>query len=65
MNRAIRVRDNTRRLYKLMPGAKHPPWDEVRGYLWGEVEDTPEYDFCAMIARMIDDVDTRVHVDGD
>jgi hypothetical protein len=39
-------------LYEAMPGAEQPPRDE-RGKLWGEVEHTPHYEFCHLIAALI------------
>ncbi|CAA2140487.1 hypothetical protein [Hyphomicrobium sp. ghe19] len=54
--RKLRANEHTQalaqRLYQVMPGAVQPPSDE-RGKLWGEVEDTPEYDFCEQIALEI------------
>lgn len=42
----------TRNLYEVMPGAEPPPRDE-RGALWGEVDCTPHYEFCNLIANLI------------
>lgn len=42
----------THYLYDRMPGAEPPPVDE-RGKLWGEVENTPHYEFCNAIASLI------------
>lgn len=57
---AIRKRDNSKReldamtqsLYEAMPGA--PPVPTCRGdRLWGEVDSTDHWAFCATIARLI------------
>ncbi len=40
-------------LYRAMPGARLPPHETDRGYLWGEVEGTEEWVFCNTIARLI------------
>lgn len=59
-----RVLSNARQLYRAMPGAPFVPFDD-RGELWGEVTDNEHYKFCLMMARMIDEVDTRVYVEED
>lgn len=39
-------------LYQAMPGAQMPPQDD-RGYLWGEVDGTEHWAFCAAIVEMV------------
>lgn len=47
-----------------MPGAAPVPMEDGKP-LWRNVEESDLYEFCAAIAQLIDDVDTRVHVDTD
>ena len=47
-----RVTAIERNLYEVMPGAEPVPRD-ARGTLWGEVENTPHYKFCHLIAHLI------------
>lgn len=59
-----RVLSKARQLYRAMPGAPVVQCDD-RGELWGVVVDNEHYKFCVMLAQMIDEVDTRVHVEAD
>lgn len=47
--------DRIMRLYRAMPGAPQPPFDE-RGELWGEVMGNDHWLFCEMIIDAIDRV---------
>ena len=45
--------ERTKALYLRMPGATQPSYEEGQ-LMWGEVDCTDEWEFCAEIVRMID-----------
>jgi len=42
----------TQRLYRQMPGARMPVTEDGV-FMWGEVDGTPEWDFCAEIVLSV------------
>ena len=40
-------------LYMVMPDAPEVPLDQIKGWLWGEVETNKHFEFCKMIAKKI------------
>lgn len=44
------------RLYQTMPGAPPIPFDPDDGWLWGEVEGTEHWEFCAAIIDAVRDI---------
>lgn len=63
--REERIKSMTHHLYRAMPGAPPVPRDQDGATLWGEVDGNNHYDFCNRIARLIDGVDVRTHVNPD
>lgn len=56
----------TKNLYEAMPGSQHVPHDPIVGdKLWGEVEHTPHYEFCNLVATLIVKNSGVTYVDPD
>jgi hypothetical protein len=45
-----------KRIYQKFPGAKQVECDEEGRMLWGEVSETPEFEFCDAIACEIAEI---------
>lgn len=60
-----RIEIMTHHLYRAMPGARRVPVDTDGNTLWGEVMGEDHYAFCERIARLIESVDVRTHVEAD